>query len=818
MLKNYFITALRNFWRNKIFSLINMLGLAIGISAALVIYLIVHYDFSLDKFEKDGDRIYRVVSDMNFAGTPFSFAGVPSPMGEATKRDITGLEQTVAFHEYNGEPKVSIAINSSEKPQVFKKQGDIIFADPEYFRMLPYDWLAGSPAKALQEPYKVVLTEERAKTYFPNTNYVDVIGRQVVYDDSIITTVTGIVKKLEGNTDFKYKEFISHSTIPSSGLKDSYSWTDWGSVNTNSQLFLKLAPNATPIGIEAQIKKMHAKYSKDTSITKYSNVMRLQPLRELHFDAKYGTIGDRVADKHTLYGLLTVGAFLLLLGCINFVNLTTAQAAQRAKEIGIRKTMGGSRGQLMLQFLQETFFITFLATLLSIAITPVLLKIFGDFIPKDLHLDLLRQPSLILFLIALLIAVSFLAGFYPAMVLSKFNPAMVLKNQTQSGKSGTRKALLRKGLTVSQFFIAQVFILATVVAVKQISYMLNKDMGFKKDAIIFFSTPFKYVNFFKPDSRRYVLVDKLKSIPGIERISLGEGPPSSTGWSMSTLTFKDGKKEIETDLRLKVGDTNYLKIYGIKLLAGRNVELSDTTKEYIVNETYMHLLGYQKPQDILNKSLNGRPIVGVMADFNQQSLHDLIKPLVFLSNGKSANTFHIALKPQDPEGGSWKNTIAKIQSAFNDIYPEEDFTYQFFDESIAKFYQSEQDLSRLLKWATGIAIFISCMGLLGLVIYTTNQRTKEIGVRKVLGASVGNIVSLLSKDFVLLVMAGFLVAAPIAWWGMHKWLENYAYRTSINWWVFVVSGFSMILIALVTLSVQTIRAATANPVNSLRSE
>jgi putative ABC transport system permease protein len=819
MLKNYFITAFRNFWRNKIFSLINIVGLSIGISAALVIYLIVHYDFSFDKFEKDGNRVYRVVTDMKFAGTPFFFSGVPSPLAEATKREVAGLNEVIAFHEFNGDVNVSVSKNQNENPHVFKKQENIIFADADYFKLLSYQWIAGSPEKAMQEPYKLVLTEEKAKIYFPSLNYSEIIGKQVIYNDSIITTVTGIVKNLSENTDFKYKEFISESTIPNSGLKDNYSWTEWGSVSSGSQLFLKLAPNISPSAIEAQLKKVLAKNNKDSNKdSKNTTIYRLQPLGDLHFDGKYGTIGDRVADKSTLYGLLIVAAFLLLLGCINFINLTTAQAAQRAKEIGIRKTMGSSRGQLMLQFLNETFFITIIATILSIVLTPVLLKIFGDFIPKDLHFDLLRQPGLILFLIVLIIVVSFLSGFYPAMVLSKYNPALVLKNQAHARTAGTRKAFLRKGLTVSQFFIAQVFVMATVISVKQISYMLNKDMGFKKDAIIYFSAPFHYNNFNTPDPKRFVLLDDLKKISGIDMISMGQGAPASNGWSMSTMTFKDGKKEVETDLRVKEGDTNYLKLYNIKLLAGRNVQQSDTTKEFVINETYMHLLGYQKPQNILYKTLAGKPIVGVMADFNQQSLHQLVKPLVFSSNLKYSYTFHIALKPQDAEGTLWKNTISKIEKAFKKNYPEEEFNYEFFDESIAKFYKSEEDLSRLLKWATGLAVFISCIGLLGLVIYTTNLRTKEIGVRKVLGASVSNIVSLLSKDFVLLVMIAFVIAAPLTWWAMHKWLENFAYRTSINWWVFVVSGISMIIIALITLSIQTVNAAMANPVKSLRTE
>src|SRR5579862_1829296 len=476
MFKNYFITALRNFWRNKVFSIINILGLSIGISSAVVIYLIVHNDFSFDKFEKDGDRVYRVVTDMKFAGTPFFFSGVPSPMAEAMKREVTGLNEVVAFHEFNGEVNVSVSKNSNDKPHVFKKQENTIFADTGYFKLLSYQWIAGSPGKAMQEPNKLVLTEEKAKLYFPSLNYSDIIGKQVIYNDSIITTVTGIVKNLSENTDFKYKEFISESTIPNSGLKDNYSWSEWGTVSSGSQLFLKLAPNISPAGIESQLKKVLAKNNKNSNKdSKNTTVYRLQPLDDLHFDAKYGTIGDRVANRITLYGLLTVAAFLLLLGCINFINLTTAQASQRAKEIGVRKTMGGSKGELMTQFLTETFFITFMSMIISVLITPLLLKVFADFIPKDLHFNLLQQPGLIGFLLLITVLVTLLAGFYPALILSQFKPVLVLKNQAHAGTTNSRKAWLRKGLTLSQFLIAQFFCMTTIITVKQINFMVRSE-------------------------------------------------------------------------------------------------------------------------------------------------------------------------------------------------------------------------------------------------------------------------------------------------------------------------------------------------------
>jgi len=818
MFKNYLKIALRNLWKNRIFSAINIIGLSIGISAALVIFLIVQYDFSFDKFEKDNNRIYRVVTNMKFAGEPFNLSGVPTPLHIAVKNEITGLDETVGLQIFNGAPTVSIPNGNTDKPTTFKKQGSIVFVNDYYFNLLQYKWVAGQP-QAMAKPFTVVLTEERAKAYFPNQDIPAIIGKQVVYDDSIKTTVGGIVKSLDEHTDFIFKEFISLATIPSTGLKGNYNWESWGSISSSSQLFVKLSKGATPAAIEKSFKGLLKKYNKDSNKNaKNSQVFLLQPLSDLHFNGMYGTYGGGVANKATLYGLLVVAAFLLILGCINFINLTTAQAIQRAKEIGIRKTMGSSRGQLMLQFLSETFFVTICATVLAIGYTPFLLKIFTDFVPAGLHFNIIKQPFIVLFLLVLIVVVSFLAGFYPSVVLSKYNPVLVLKNQAYTGTATSRRALLRKVLTVSQFFIAQVFVMAVIITGKQIYYMINTDLGFKKDAIVTINAPFNYANFTTPDAKRYVLFDKLKAIPGIRMISLGGSTPSTNGWSTSTMTYKDGKKEIETDVHQKDGDTNYLKLYGIKLLAGRNVTASDTMKEYIINETYMHILGFKKPEDAINKILNSHPIVGVMADFHQESLHTPIKPLVFYAQAKYASTFHMALRPQNAEGETWPATISKIETAFKQVYPSDDFSYEFFDDGIAKMYTSEQHIASLLRWAAGLAIFISCIGLLGLVIYTTNLRRKEIGVRKVLGASVAHIVSILSRDFVLLVVIAFVIAAPLAWWAMHQWLQGFAYQTSISWWVFAISGAAMVLLALLTLSIQTIRAANANPVNSLRTE
>ena len=794
------------------FSVINISGLSIGIAASLVIFMFVSYDFSFDKFEKDRDRIYRVTSDMHFPDQLIQIAGVSMPLGPAVKRELSGIEVAAPFLLYPD--RVHVTVSPNNKPVIFKQQPDIIFADNNYFSIVPYEWVSGSAA-VLNEPFKVVLTESRAKIYFPHSDIEKIIGQTIAYNDSIKVTVAGIIKDIHKSTDFTFKEFISYPTIEKTALKNYLNPEEWNSISSNTQLFLKVAKGKDSAYINKQLKDLYNRYAKKGFLAITNKV---QPLSDLHFDANYGNFSSRQANKNTLYGLIILGIFLLALGCINFINLTTAQAAQRAKEIGIRKTMGSSRPQLAIQFLSETFLLTIAATIIALLIVPLLLKLFSGFIPAEVNAGMLKQPTIVFFTFGLIIAVSLLAGAYPSLFLSSYNPSLVLKNQAFSNTGKTRKAWLRKTLTVSQFVIAQFLIIAAVIVVKQINYSLNKELGYNKDAIITFTIPGS------PDNpKKLVLQQKLNAIPGIAMVSLAGSTPAVSGYNMSTMKFLGVKKEIETTAEVKSADTNYFKLFGMKLLAGRYLQQSDTTRELLINNTYAKFLGYQNPADIIGKYIvRGKataPIVGVLADFHSQSTHSAIKPLAFSSEEKWHSNFHIALKKINRSTAAWKETIAKIEKAYKEIYPDEDsFNYEFFDERIAKFYTTEQNLSKLLKWATGLAIFISCLGLFGLVIYTTGVRTKEIGVRKVLGASVTQIVSLLSKDFVSLVLLAFIIAAPLAGWAMYKWLQDFAFRTNMSWWVFVASGGLMIVIALITLSIQTIRSARANPVKALRTE
>lgn len=813
MIKNYFKTAFRSLLKNKVFSLINISGLAIGISSSLVIFLIVSYDLSFDKFEKTGDRIYRVVSDFVFSGETYHNSGVTYPMGKALQTEVTGIENTIHLYTWGEAGKVSIPGNSKE-PVIFKKQEHTVFADEHYFKMIPYQWLAGSAGSSLQYPYQIVLTLSKANQYFPKFKPADIIGKEVIFNDTIHTKVSGIVKDIEENTDFNFTTFVSKATHETH-LMDPGEITEWGSTTSSSQILVQLSPGTNPAQVQKQVIAIYNKYRKrdadDHSKTSYS----LQPLADMHFNINYGAFdGNRRAHMPTLYGLLAVAVFLLLLGCINFINLTTAQSTQRAKEIGIRKTMGGSRRQLIFQFLSETFLLTFVATLLSIAITPLLLKVFADFIPEGLHFHL--QADIIVFLILLIVVVCILSGLYPALILSSYKPVLVLKNQVSSGKA--RNAWMRKTLTVSQFVIAQVFIIGTILVSKQISYTLNKDLGFKKDAIIYFHT-----NYYDTSvSHRFVLMNKLKAIPEISMVSLSSDPPSINSVWTSTMKYKDGKKELEADVQVKLADTNYFRLYQMKLLAGNNIPYTDTTTTVVINESYANFMGFKDPSTAIGKFIewNSRhiPISGVVANFHQRSLHEPIKPLLFTSRLKQERGFNIALQPQNADGTLWKTAIAKMGKAFKEVYPEDDFDYHFMDDTIKKYYTAEQNISQLLMWATALAIFISCLGLLGLITYITNQRTKEIGVRKVVGATVPQIIALISKDFMKLVLIAFIIAVPITYWGAYKWLQGFAFRTNISAWVFLAGGLIMFVMAMAVLCLRIFKAATVNPVKSLRTE
>ena len=815
MIKNYFKIAWRNIVKNKVFSFINIIGLTIGLSASFVIGLMVFYDATFDDFHQDGDRIYRIVSDFKAPQGTFYNSGVTLALKDAIAGN-SNLESVVEFY-INRPSKVENKTNNLE----FKWPNFVMYTDEGYFDIFKYSFLAGDKSTALDKPNTVILTQSRAKQYFPSLTPNDIIGKTLVYNDSINITVSGIVENLKNRSDLVFEEFISHPTLLQTERRQELLDRAWNNTNSDSQLFVKLAEAGSLNPLKKQLDDLAIKHT-DEDDKKYGTEreFQLQPLDDIHFNENYGIYDwERArANKSLLKNLALVALFLLLLGCINFINLNTAQASQRSKEIGIRKTLGSSRKQLIKQFLGETFLLVLFSALLSIGLTKWLINVFSDFVPEGLTFSLFKNPMIIIGIIIVLVIVTFLSGFYPALVLSKFNTVSVLKNHFNSGEN---KVKLRKILTIFQFTIAQVFIIGTLLVDKQINFLLNKDMGFKTDAIVSVFSPRSEGEL----SKKEIYAQKLRVIPGIKSVSLGGHAPASYSSNTTNVTYTDGDNIIKSDMQFLFGDTRYADLFELNLLAGRK-RLNDTIKELVINETLLKNLGFNNAQQAIGKSIEVNdeplPIVGVMANFNQRSLKSNIKPMALVGDWYRPTwtrfqAAHISFYNESPE--NLKSILAKIEDTYKTVYTEtEDYRAQFMDETIATFYNREKKISKLLNWATGLSILISCLGLLGLVIYTTNRRVKEIGVRKVLGASLMQINTLLCKEFLLLVAIAFVIASPLAWYGIHSWLQDFAYKTGISIIAFIVGGGAMIFFALLVISIKTLRAANANPVNSLRSE
>jgi putative ABC transport system permease protein len=815
MLRNYLNIALRNLWRNKLYSVLNVTGLAIGISACLVIYLIVRYEFSFDTYHADRDRIYRVYSQFtgSYEGTN---SGVPTPLPAAVRSRFTGIEVSTGFFTYYA--KVQIPAEK-EKLKAFDYQNDIILAEPQYFTLLPaYQWLAGSPTASLGAPFQVVLTESKAKTYFGSAEPAQLLGRQVHYNDSLVVTVSGIVKDLPQPSDFYFNDFISFSTVPQTWLKYETNLADWDNTNSAGQFFVKLAPGTRTEKITAQfrslVKEINERY-KDIGVGSVD--YRLQPLPEMHFGYQLHIFdGSRAAHLPTLKALGLVALLLLLIAAINFINLITAQAARRAKEVGVRKVLGGTRRELIQQFLSETLVLTTLATLLSLLLADLAIRFFREFIPAGVVFQL-SDPFTWLFLLLTIGIVSLLSGAYPAFVLSSYAPVLALKNQAFVSGNKTRTASLRKGLIVFQFAAAQVLIVGTLMVGRQIDFMLNKEMGFARDEIVCLRTPSQL-----PD-KRLILHQKLAQLSEVVQSSLHFRPPAWNAVSSTSIKYHRGKEVLEHSVHRKFGDTAYIHLYQIPLLAGRNLLPGDSIREFLINETYAHLLGFQRPEQALGHMLEYEdqlfPIVGVMKDFHVRSLHERIPPVVVACDALAAYHYlGLRLNTRGKSAEEVATLLEKMGGIYKEVYPDEKFDYAFMDNAIAGFYQTEQRMAKLMKTATGISLLLSCLGLFGLATFTAQQRTKEIGIRKVLGATVTNIVSLLSQDFVKLLLVANFIAWPLAWWGVSEWLRDFAYPVGISWGIFIAAGFAALVVALLTVSYQAIKAALANPVKSLRTE
>jgi len=816
MFRNDLKIAFRNIFKNKVFSLINIIGLSIGLSAAFVIGAIIYYDMTFDKFHPDSDRIYRITTEFRNPEGEFYNAGVTVPLAQAlSDLNMPELETVAPF--FTAYP---LRVENKTSDLSYKNPEFVIYANDEYFNTLDYTWLVGSKKDALSEPNTVVLSEARVKKYFPNQKFDEVVGKTLLYNDTIPALVTGIVANFTERTDLVFQEFISLKTADLQDMTSAVQDGHWNNTNSASQLFVKMTANASTTQVQKildALSKEHA--DKELVAIGRSDSFYMQPLGDIHFDPNYYTFDfdEARASMSVLRNLALIALFLLLLGCINFINLNTAQASQRAKEIGIRKTLGSSKKQLILQFMGEAFLLTMAAGALSLVFANGLLQVFSDFISAGVNLGLYADPLPIIGIVSLLLVVTLLSGFYPALILSGYKPISVLKIE---GVKADQRAGLRKYLTIFQFAIAQIFIIATLLVGKQLHYVMKKDMGFQTDAIAYFRTPWSTPSL----EKKQQFVAEMEALPFVSKVSLGGPPPASFSTHSMGVLFLAGDREVNSDLQLIYGDADYFNLYGLRLLAGR-LPLNDTIQEYVVNETYLKQLGFDNPESIVGKTFKAdnenQPIVGVMQDFHQRSLRTKIDPMVFTGDtfrNQRSQFSTVSFKLPTENSAQWPETIAQIETIWKDIYPDSDFEYSFMEDTIAKFYAQERKISVLLQWATGLAILISCLGLLGLVMYTTQRRVKEIGIRKVLGASLAQLNLLLCKEFLMVIGVAFLIAIPIAYWGMHNWLENFAFKTDMSWWIFVASGLAMLLIALLIISIRTIAAARENPVKSLRAE
>ena len=823
MLKNYWLVAWRSLVRNKIYSLVNVLGLALGICACLVIYLITQYEFSFDTFHPDHDRIFCVDAAMH--GEHLNC--VPGPMPAAMRREMSGFQTVAAFQTY--EASVTIPGGPKGKPQRFDDAGSIAIAEPQYFDIFRYRWLSGNSATALAMPNSVVLTAEKARQYFGNLESDRIIGRTIYYQDSLMVTVTGVVADWTGNSDFNFSQWISYATIPASFLKNEIRLSAWNEVNRSSQVIIKLAKDVKPSQIDAQF----TAFAKRHYGSQPPLAACLKPLSDIHFHQDYGGTG-RKASLAVLYTLIAVAGFILILAIVNFVNLSTAQSMQRAREIGVRKVLGGSRSGIAMQFFTETLVLTLAAVGLAALMVRPVISVFADLIPEGVHFRV--DGATLLFLLLVTAATTLLAGFYPAKVLGNYEPTVTLKGIMAAPGGG--KGTLRRGLIVFQFTISLLFIIASVVIGSQLRYALHADLGFKTDAILTISRPHdnRLAGMgFQSDETRIrqmaseepgkiaVLTDKIRQMAGVEKVIREWKSPMGQdhrGFEGGGLKNSDEKP---INISYHYGNEDYVPFYEMKLVAGRNLLPGDSTRELLISEACAHALGFSDVSKAIGREVvispfETYPVAGVVADFYENSFHQATWPTIILHNPTQETTIAVKIAAKGMTAGELKTLISHVEENWKTVFPGQPFSYSFLDESIANMYADDLRTERLTNVATGITVFISCLGLLGLAIFSTERRTREIGIRKVLGATVLGIVVMLCKEIVLLILIALLIASPLAWYFMHDWLQGFAYRTALSGWMFVAAGAAAIGVALLTVGFHAMKAARANPVKSLRTE
>ncbi|MCW3116894.1 MAG: hypothetical protein JWM28_976 [Chitinophagaceae bacterium] len=809
MLKNYLKTALRNLWKNKGFSSINIFGLAIGLTTCILILFFVADETSYDKYNVNKDRIFRIDEDIQFGGNHFILAVCQEPMGPTLKKDFPAIKHYARFRNYGG------FLVKKDNSNI--QENKVVYADSTLFDVFTLPMISGNPKTALVDPNCVVITEKMAEKYFNST---DVVGKRLVYNDTGNLKITGVIKNIPKQSHFNFDFFVSIN-----GSIHPWELNNWVSNNLNT--YLLLDKNADPKKLESQLDAFAEKYmgpqvkavlnidmegfKKSGNFVHYT----LTPVTDIHLHSnKTAELGPNGSMQY-VYIFSVVAVLVLLIACVNFMNLSTARSSSRSKEVGVRKVLGSLRSNLITQFLVESLLISLLGLLIAIGLAWLLLPYFNRLSGKEMHmLELFSKPWLLPSLIALMIVVGIVAGSYPAFFLSAFQPVDVLKGKLSKGfKAGW----LRSSLVVFQFAISIILIISTVIIYNQLNYIRNKDIGFNREQVLIIQN----TNALTTQAKAFK--EEVLKIGGVQGATMTGFLPTSD-WRSDSPLWPDASLDLKKAVSLQMWtvDADYIPTLGMTMAKGRNFskQMLTDSSGVIINEAAAKLLGFRDPlnqkvysiEDIKTNKTKEFTIVGVVKNFNFSSLREQITPLaLFLQEQNGSIAFRISTK-------NIPSLISQVENKWKTMAPSQPFSYSFMNDDFNNLYQAEQKIGRIFISFAVFAILIACLGLLGLVAYAAEQRTKEIGIRKVLGASIGNIIGMLSKDFLKLVLIASVFAFPLAWYAMHKWLQDFAYRVSISAWIFIIAGLIAMMIAFVTIGFQAIKAAVANPVKSLRTE
>jgi putative ABC transport system permease protein len=797
MIRNYFKIAFRNLAKNMRFSMINVTGMAVGMACTLLIFMIIKHETEYDLDQSKRDRIYRVETNNIKEGQ--NYPGTYTGMFNAVANDVPEAEQSVPVLQMHGS-----TFSEASSDNRFKET--FVYTTGDLFKVLDYQWLGGKAESALTQPNTVVLTRKYAEKYFGKA---DVVGQTLRLDNKQDLQVTGVLENYSSATSFPFDILISLQTVKS--LNPDMDLNRWNGWNDNSQVYILLKQGIKPEQLTRRMSDIVVKYLGKEALA--DKAFTLRPLTGVHYTPN---LSGRSANISMLTTLSFIGLLVLLISCFNFINLSTAQAFKRAKEVGIRKVVGSNRISLVNQFLTEAGLISFSAVVLAGLISWLLLPSVASILDVPLSVSDLFTWQTAFFALALTFITTLMAGLYPALRMSGMAPILALKKN--SLKSGKQWVPLRETLVVMQFAASLVLISCAFLINQQLSLFQNADLGFNKNAIITTGLPDN-----SPAKLR-TLRNQLTDIPQVRNVSFSLNSASSESNWMQGMEVRGGAETVQIKTQMKLVDENFFSTYGIQLLAGQWLKNSDTLHKVIANQIFLDRMGGMSPQEAIGQKIfygdgpESATIVGVVKNFNVNSLHQKIDPTLMEVVPQHFYQAGIKLDNKSLDAETIQATIAQVKKVWTSTFPGQVFDYKFLDEELRQAYKSEQRTAQLIEAATFMAVLIACLGLFGLATFMAEQRTKEIGVRKVLGASVGKILTLLSKDFLKLVLIAIVFATPLTWYIMNQWLQNFEFKIQISWWVFGITGLTMMVIALLTVSFQSLKAAMMNPVKSLRSE